>query len=116
MTEPVTTQTESLSLWSRAIGMVTSPKATFEKIVGTPKPFGILFLCAVIIGIASAAPQFTAAGQAAVVEMQAKANPNMSEQQLQGMRTMAPYFGYFTIGAVRVTTSCQSVEVSSQPS
>ena len=104
MTEPATTQTESLSLIARAMGMITAPKATFQKIVATPKPFGILFLCAVVIGVATAVPQFTEAGQQAFVDMQLKINPDMTEQQVEGIRKFAPYLAWATIGGSIIFT------------
>jgi hypothetical protein len=62
-----------MSLFARVIGVITAPRATFEKIVGDPRPFGILFITALIIGLASVAPQFTEAGRQATLDLQVKA-------------------------------------------
>ncbi len=47
MTEPATTQPcAAQSLWLGRIGMITSPKATYQNVVAAPRPFGILFVVA----------------------------------------------------------------------
>ena len=46
----------SPGLFARAIGVITSPKATFEQIVKNPKPVAILFLVALVIAISAALP------------------------------------------------------------
>ena len=42
-------------LFARAMGICYSPRATFEKVVQYPRPFGILFLSAAVIALAAAA-------------------------------------------------------------
>jgi hypothetical protein len=71
MTDSTTPETTApLPLLSRVIGVITSPKATFQNIVAAPRPIGVLFLVATIIGLASIAPQFTEKGRAAMLETQ----------------------------------------------
>lgn len=95
-----------LGLFARAIGVITSPKATFENIIKFPKALGILFLCAVVMGVGSAAPQFTPEGQQAVIDMQVNAaaarGREMPQAQIDGMQRFAPYFGYFTIASLLI--------------
>lgn len=93
-----------LSLFQRVVGVITSPAATFKSIVAHPRPFGVLFLCALVIGVATAVPQFSESAQQAAIDMQIKANPQMNDQQIEGMRRMAPYFGYFTLAGVLIFT------------
>jgi len=50
--------------------MVTSPKATYQNVVAAPRPFGILFVCALLIGIGSTIPQMTEAARVQGLEMQ----------------------------------------------
>jgi hypothetical protein len=50
-----------LGLMTRIIGVITSPKATFQNVVAAPRPAAVLFIAAVI-ALASVAPQFTDAG------------------------------------------------------
>jgi hypothetical protein len=50
MTETTTTSsTQPLSLIARIIGVITSPKATFENVVAIPKPAGVLLVVALVI-------------------------------------------------------------------
>ena len=58
------------NLLSRAIGVITSPGATFAHVVRTPKVAGMLFLVALVMGLAQGLPQLTERGRAAALEMQ----------------------------------------------
>jgi hypothetical protein len=96
MTEAAPANTgESLSLFSRAIGIVTAPKATFERIVLVPRPFGILFLCAVIMGAAVALPQFTEKGQRIIVDQQLKAMESRGGATPEAQARLEQFSRYF---------------------
>jgi len=43
-------------LFARLAGVVTAPRATFEAIVAHPKPAGVLFIVALVIGLAAMIP------------------------------------------------------------
>jgi hypothetical protein len=74
MTESTTTSsTQPLSLVARIIGVITSPKATFENVVAIPKPAGVLLVVALVISVGSSIPQFTESGRHAAIEAQVKA-------------------------------------------
>jgi hypothetical protein len=62
-----------MSLLSRIVGVIASPRATFENVVAAPRPFGVLLIVALVIGIGSSIPQFTEAGRQAAVDAQVKA-------------------------------------------
>jgi hypothetical protein len=64
------TATALPGLLSRAIGIITSPGATYAQIVRKPKVAGNLFLVSLVIGLAQALPQLTERGRAAALEMQ----------------------------------------------
>ena len=49
--------------------MITAPTATFANVAAAPRPFGILFVCALLIGLGTAAPQFTETGRQAALDM-----------------------------------------------
>jgi len=66
-----------MSLIARALGIITAPKATYENVVAAPRPFGILFLCALIIGIGTTIPQMTEAGRKAALDMQVRGMERM---------------------------------------
>lgn len=91
-----------MGLFARAWGVVTAPRATLESVVASPRPIGILFICALVLGLAAAAPMFTEAGQQAVLDSQVEARNAvgrpMSDQEYATMQRFAPYFAYFTIG------------------
>jgi hypothetical protein len=65
---PDTTQLPGLI--SRAIGIVTSPGATYAQVVRKPRVAGILFLMALLVGLTQAVPLLTERGRAAALEMQ----------------------------------------------
>jgi len=72
MTEP-TAAAQPASLISRIIGVITSPRATFEKIVAAPRPVGVMFVLALVIGIVQAIPLFSEAGRQAMLTAQLEA-------------------------------------------
>jgi hypothetical protein len=45
-----------MSLAERIVGVVMSPRATFERIVAFPRPVGVLFVAALLMGIATTLP------------------------------------------------------------
>jgi hypothetical protein len=72
MTDSAPVETRPLSLLQRIIGIITAPRATYENVVASPRPFGVLFVCALIIGITATAPQFTEPARQATLDMQIK--------------------------------------------
>jgi hypothetical protein len=89
-------------LFARAIGVIFSPRPTFEAVVAAPKSVGILFLCALVFGIASGLPQFTERGRQAAVDMQAQqmerwTGQSVSDEQYNRMLEGAKYSAYFSV-------------------
>ena len=72
MTDPTPVQAPPLGLLQRMIGIITAPKATYESVVAHPRPVGVLFVCALIIGITATVPQFTEPARQATLDMQIK--------------------------------------------
>jgi len=72
MTDSAPVQAPPLGLLQRMIGMITAPRATYESVVAHPRPFGVLFVCALIIGITATIPQFTEPARQATLDMQIK--------------------------------------------
>ena len=88
MTESTTTSpTQPLSLIARIIGVITSPKATFENVVAIPKPAGVLLVVALVISVGSSIPQFTASGRHAAIEAQVKMAERFGQTVTPEMRT-----------------------------
>ncbi len=71
MTDAVPAGAPAPSLLSRAVGVIFSPCATFERfIVHAPKVLGILLLSGLAIGLSAGLPQFTESGRQAALDMQ----------------------------------------------
>ncbi len=83
-----------MSLLSRFIGIITAPRATYESVVANPKWFGMLALVSVLMAVIVGGFLLTRVGQEAWLDAATAAGP-VSEQQLQGMETFAPFVGYF---------------------
>ena len=87
-----------MGLISRFIGIITAPRATFERVVAHPKVLGMLLLTAVIIALGAALPMTTEAGRQAALDQQVsqmeafgmQVNDEQYEQFRKGMR-IAPY-------------------------
>jgi hypothetical protein len=86
-------------LLSRFIGIITSPKATYQAVVAQPRWFGMMALIVVTLSIVWCGFLLTKTGQDAWLDM-ATTSPfggQVSDQQYQGMQRIAPYVGYFAI-------------------
>jgi Yip1 domain len=103
MNEATAAPASDPGLFARAVGILFSPRATFEKVVQNPKPVGILFLSAAIIALSAGLPQFTEAGRQAALDMQVKQQEQFTKQpvtpqQYARMEQMSHYGAYFGIG------------------
>src|SRR5689334_19841571 len=102
MSESAAAPVPDKSLFSRAIGIITSPGSTFAAVVGSPRPAGILLLCCLVIGLATGLPQFNdnvrrSALEQQIAQMERSGRavpPNVYEQ----MERFSHYSGYATIG------------------
>lgn len=75
-----TTETvRPMGLLARIVGVITAPRATFENIVAAPRPLGVLFITAVLIGIAGTLPQML--------------NENLIRAQVEMQSRIAERFG-----------------------
>jgi hypothetical protein len=59
-----------MGLLSRFVGIITSPKATFERVVAHPRWFGMLILTMAIVLVCSVGPLFTEWGRQAALDQQ----------------------------------------------
>jgi hypothetical protein len=85
------------SLIGRFVGVIASPKATYEAIVAHPKWFGMLALCSVMTALLVGGFLFTKVGQDAWVDAAVASNPAMNDQQVQGLERVAPFVAYGAI-------------------
>jgi hypothetical protein len=89
------------------VGILTSPRATFERIVQTPKVLGIVVLVSILTGIGASAFSFTAAGQQAVADFSAQQIERFSGQpptdaQMDRIQKQAPYQPYISLCSTTV--------------
>lgn len=117
MTDSVATADSPLpGVFARFAGIITSPRATYEKIVKQPKVIAILALSALVIGLATSAFQMTPRGQQAYLDKQMEDSEKFnkafgiqpSQEQLDQayarMQKMAPYMPVLTIVSVFIGT------------
>lgn len=109
MTDPIPTAVPEQGLFARAIGILTSPRKTYEGVVQHPRPVGILFLCVVLIALATGLPQFTERGRQAVLDMQVQQVEKFTGQPVTDevyaqMQSRSKYNAYFTIVGVFIGT------------
>src|SRR5262245_39965386 len=92
------------SLLARFVGIITSPKETFQAVVAHPQWFGMFALTVVLIAICAAAPLTTEAGQQAQVENQVAQARNfgveINDQAYDRMQKQAKFAPYFAAGGV----------------
>jgi len=94
---------------ARAIGILTSPRRTFEGVVQNPSPAAILFLVTVVIAPATSLPQFTERGRQASLDMQVQqiekfTGQPVTDEQYAQMENRMKYSVYFTPVAIFIIT------------
>ena len=80
-----------LSLAQRFVGVLTSPKSTFESVVSFPRWFGIFAVTVALSIVASTAFFWSEVGQSAFIEQMKASNPAMPDQQAQMAVTVTKY-------------------------
>lgn len=103
MSEPVAERPTPPSLMSRAVGVITAPRATFEKIVAAPRVGGALMLVTIISTLAVGLLLSSERGQQAwldqaVAQQEAFGN-TVSDEAYARMQDMSKYAAY--MGAVQ---------------
>lgn len=97
-----------MSVFSRFIGIITSPRDTFASVVAQPKWLVMYLLTTVIVAIFSALPMTTEAGQQAVVEQQVSSmeafGMEVNDQMYEQLRARAGTAAYTTAGSILVVT------------
>lgn len=104
------------SLVARIIGIITSPKETFQSVVAWPKWFGMLLVVALGSGVFLALPMTTEAGKQAALEQQVKQRQafgvQTTDQQYAQMEKVQGYMPYITGGSVLVFTPIMALVFS----
>jgi hypothetical protein len=96
------------SLPARFVGILFSPKDTFQSVVAAPKVLGMLAITAVLVGFFAALPMTTDAGKQAAIENQVQQMKSLgftvSDQMYDQMEKGASRMPYTTaIGALVAT-------------
>ena len=95
------------SLLSRVIGIIVSPKATFQKIVPAPTVLGVILLVGVAVGLSQGLPRLSETGRQAALDAQVKQTEKftgqpVSEEQYARMQKFAPVTAYATIAVTPI--------------
>lgn len=91
-----------MGLFARMAGIITAPAATYESVVAWPRPFGVLFVIALIMGVATMLPQLLnpdvlESGLARQAEMMEKfTGQPVAPDALERMRQQAQWGVYLT--------------------
>jgi hypothetical protein len=107
MTDVAPTPQPLPGLLARVFGVIVSPKETFERVVQTPRIFGMLALVSILSGIGASAFTLTSAGQQAAVDFSAQQIERFSGQppndaQMAQINRQAPIQGYLTLASTLV--------------
>lgn len=102
------------NLASRFLGIITSPRATYESVVAHPKWFGMLALTALLMAALIGGFLLTRVGQEAWLDASANSplTGQVSDQQYQAMEKMAPFVGYITAVSIFVAMPLVAAIVS----
>jgi Yip1 domain len=97
-----------MGLVARLIGVVTSPRETFQAVAAHPKWFGVLAVVTCLMAFFAALPMTTDAGKEAAirsnVEQMESFGMTVSDEAYEGMRRGMAIAPYTTAGAILVFT------------
>jgi hypothetical protein len=95
-------------LLSRFIGIITSPKATFQGVVAHPKWFGMLMVTTLIVAGCTTLPLFTEWGRQAALDQQVQTlesfGMKIGEEQYAAMEQRMRIAPYTTLAGILVVT------------
>ena len=105
-----------MNVFSRFIGIITSPRSTFASVVAHPKWFGMYLLTAVIIAFGAALPMTTDAGKQAVLDQQVSGmeafGMQVSDEMYEQLRQRTSTAPYTTAGSVIVGSLIMSLIIA----
>jgi Yip1 domain len=91
---------------ARLVGVIFSPRATFERIVARPRWFGALAIVVGLIALGQFALLSTERGQQAMVDQQVRSaeqwGGTVTDEQYAAFEQWAPYGRYFAVGGVLI--------------
>jgi Yip1 domain len=105
-----------MGLVSRFIGVITSPRATFQAIAAHPRWLGMMVLTALIIATCAALPMTTPEGQQAALDQQLRGMESfgvqVNDQMYEQMQRGAGRMPYTTFASILVMTPIIGVIVA----
>ena len=103
-----------MNVFARFIGIITSPRSTFESVVAHPKALDMLLLVCALSAIAFGVFFSTQTGQDAWLDAATTSSFSgpVNDQQYEAMQRMAKYAGYFAIGQAVIGTPIMMVIVA----
>lgn len=108
--------TARMALFSRLVGILTSPGATFARVVADPRPLGMLLLVMLVSAVFIGGFFSTEVGRQAFMDEQARRmeafGRQVSPQQQRGMEMMLPYMAYLGAGQALVFIPVVTLVVS----
>lgn len=88
-------------VFARAIGIITSPKATFEQVVKAPRAIGILALVALLTGVSASAFSLTEKGRQVQVDFSVQQmerfGVTVTDEMYAAMEKRSAYTPYTTV-------------------
>jgi hypothetical protein len=103
-------------LVARFMGIITSPKDTFTRLVPVPKWFGMLALTTVLVAVFSALPMTTDAGRQAGIDQQVEQRRSFgietSDQDYAQMEKMSGMMPYITLAMVLIMSPIMAVIIA----
>jgi hypothetical protein len=93
-----------MNVFSRFVGIITAPRATFESVVAYPKWLGMYLLTATIIAFGAALPMTTDAGKQAAVDQQVSSMESfgmeVTDEMYEQMHRRTAFLPYQTAGSI----------------
>ncbi len=101
MNETVAIEPAVPGVFARALGIITSPKATFEHVVRAPRAIGILALVALLTGVGTSAFSMTEKGRVAQLDFQVQQmerfGMTVTDEMYAAMEKRSAYTPYTTL-------------------
>jgi len=103
-----------MNVFARFLGIITSPRSTFESVVAHPKVLGMVLLVCALSALALGVFFSTPTGQDAWVDAATNSSfgGQMNDQQFEAMQKMAKFAGPLAIGQAIVGTPILMLIVS----
>ncbi|HJR62017.1 MAG TPA: YIP1 family protein [Vicinamibacterales bacterium] len=112
-TTPTGQSAAPMNVFSRFIGIITAPRATFGSVVAHPKWLGMYLLTATIIAFGAALPMTTEAGKQAALDQQVSSMESLgfqvSDEMYEQLRQRMTFAAYQTAGSVLIFSIIVSV-------